>query len=184
MAKFVKWLFISVTGFLILFFGVTALLSPRYSVERSAKVGAPVDSVFNVVADLETWKNWNPWLLVDSTMQNKIEMKQSIVGSTWEWKSKHLGTGKLQIREIKKPNKIYAQMTFFMPKKSTIDEYWTFEPISGDSTKITWRHDGDLSYPVGRLMGLFSDNLLGPTFDEGLNNLKKYFEKGNLKQTN
>ncbi len=183
MAKFFKWLFISVTGFLILFFGVTALLSPRYSVERSAKVGVPVDSVFNVVADLQTWEHWNPWLLVDSTMQNKINIKKSIVGSTWEWKSEHLGTGRLQIRDIARPNKIYAEMTFFMPKKSTIDEYWTFEPVSKDSTEITWRHDGDLSYPVGRLMGLFSNNLLGPTFDEGLRNLKNYLENdGSMKK--
>jgi hypothetical protein len=109
-------------------------------------------------------------------MQNNINLLPDYVGSTWEWKSEHLGSGKLEIVESVNNKKMRAKMEFFFPKKSTIDEFWTFEQFSPDSTKVTWRHDGDLEYPVGRLMGLFSDNLLGPTFDEGLKNLKKYIE--------
>ncbi len=177
MAKFFKWLFISVTAFLALLFIVAGLLSSRYSVERSIVVDVPVDSVFNIVSDLNTWTNWNPWLQVDTTMRSNIVLTDSISGSYWEWKSQHLGSGKLTISNAIKPNKIDAKMVFFMPKKSTIDEYWSFDPEGNDSTEIIWRHDGDLSYPIGRIMGLLSDNLLGPTFEEGLHNLKNYLEK-------
>ncbi len=176
MAKFFKWLFIGVTSFLILFFVVTALLSDRYSVKRSINIGAPADSVYKTVLNLDTWENWNPWLLVDSTMQNKINVLPEYVGSTWEWESTHLGNGKLEIVQIENLKTMQAKMEFFSPKKSVVDEFWTFEQFSPDSTKVTWRHEGYLEYPVGRLMGLFSDNLLGPTFDEGLKNLKKYIE--------
>jgi hypothetical protein len=176
MAKFFKWLFIAVTSFLLLFFIVTALLSDRYSVERSINIAAPADSVYKTVVNLDTWKNWNPWQLIDTTMQNNINVLPDYVGSTWEWKSQHLGSGKLEIVESVNDKTMRAKMVFFFPKKSTIDEFWTFDQFSPDSTKVTWRHDGDLEYPVGRLMGLFSDNLLGPTFEDGLKNLKKFIE--------
>ena len=176
MKTFFKWFFISFTGFIVLLFVVAGLLDDKYSVERSVSVYAPQDSVFLAVADLRTWANWNPWFLVDSNMTSNIKIKEDFVGSSWEWDSKQIGKGKLTITGVFPYDSIRAKMEFIFPKESVVDEYWFFKK-QGDSTIVTWRHDGALEYPIGRILGLWSDNMLGPTFEEGLNLLKNFVER-------
>ncbi len=176
MKTFFKWFIISFSFFLLLLFGVAGLLSDKYSVERSIKIAAPQDSVFLTVADLTTWKNWNPWLMVDSAMSTQIQINENFVGSYWEWDSQQIGKGKLTITRVFFPDSIYAKMEFTSPKASVVDEYWYFK-TTGDSTQVTWKHVGDLEYPMGRILGLWSDNMLGPTFEEGLKLLKNYAEE-------
>lgn len=176
MKTFFKWFFISFTAFIVLLFGIAGLLDDKYSVQRSVKIAAPQDSVFFTVADLNTWKNWNPWLLVDSNMTVKINVTDSLEGSYWEWSSNQIGKGKLTFRKVAVPDSIYAVMEFISPKTSIVDEFWYFR-TENDSTVVTWKHVGALDYPIGRILGIWSDNMLGPTFEEGLNLLKDFTEK-------
>ena len=176
MKTFFKWFFITFSLFLLLLFIVAGLLSDKYIVERSIKINAPQDSVFAFVANLNTWRNWNPWFLADSTIKSQIRVTEDIKNSFWKWESKRLGSGKLTIKEVFPPDSIYADMEFSSPSKTLVKEYWKFTTVN-DSTLVCWIHIGPLDYPLGRIFGLWSDSMLGPTFEEGLKLLKTELEK-------
>ncbi len=175
MKNFFKWFFLSFTLFLVLLFAVAGLLSDKYSVERSITICAPKDSVFKVVANLNTWREWNPWFLIDSLTVSKISVTENIVGSYWEWNSKQIGKGKLVFTKAFPSDSLYAKMNFVFPKKSVVDEFWYFQNKE-DSTLVIWKHTGKLEYPMGRILGFWSDGMLGPTFEEGLKLLKNKIE--------
>ncbi len=178
MKKFFKWFFISFSVFLILLFTVTAFLNDKYSVERSVSINAPKDSVFTYIANLNTWHKWNPWFLADAKMKNKITITDSLTGSSWQWESKLLGNGILRFEKVYPTDSIYAVMEFTAPKHTVIQEYWTFK-TKGDSTIVFWEHVGPLDYPLGRIFGLWSNSMLGPTFEQGLNAIKSQLENKN-----
>ena len=49
----------------------------------------------------------------------------------------------------------------------------------GENTKVTWSNEGDLgANPINRYFGLMMDRMMGPDFEEGLNNLKRAVEAG------
>ena len=44
-------------------------------------------------------------------------------------------------------------------------------------SKVTWTFDGDMVYnPMNKIFGLFLERILGPSYEEGLQNLKKLVE--------
>jgi hypothetical protein len=52
----------------------------------------------------------------------------------------------------------------------------TLEP-AGESIRVTWSNEGDLgANPINRYFGLMMDRMMGPDFEEGLNNLKRTIE--------
>lgn len=51
----------------------------------------------------------------------------------------------------------------------------SLEPIAG-GTRITWRNEGNLPYPIGRYFGLGVEGMLGPQCEKGLANLKRVCE--------
>ena len=47
----------------------------------------------------------------------------------------------------------------------------------GESSTVIWNFEGDMgSNPIGKLMGLFMEGMLGPSYEEGLQNLKSLVE--------
>ena len=54
----------------------------------------------------------------------------------------------------------------------------TLQPV-GDSVNVVWSNEGDLgANPINRYFGLMMDRMIGPDFEEGLNNLKRKVEAG------
>jgi hypothetical protein len=176
MKNFFKWFFITFTFFLLLLFGVAGVLSDTYTVERTINIHAPKDSVFSFVANIKTWEKWYPWFLVDSLKQSDVHATPEYVGSYWKWNGNLIGKGELIFTDVAPTDSIAADMKFKEPKASVVKEYWYFK-TNGDSTAVTWKHVGNLDYPMGRILGLWSDKMLGATFEEGLKNLKSELER-------
>ena len=72
---------------------------------------------------------------------------------------------------------IHLDLQFLKPYKASANDNWLFEPFgAGEQTKVTWQNNGQLPWPVGRLMGPFLNKSLNHQFEKGLVNLKSICE--------
>lgn len=173
--KWIKTLGLGIVGFLLVLLVIAAIVPANYRVERKAVIHAPTDTVFSQVVDLKRWQQWNPWQAMDPEASNTYTGTMGQTGSSWIWDGEVIGKGKITIRQIDTNRAIQTKLQFFDPEMTTYGE-WIFEPVNDSTTRVTWANEGTLDYPIGRFMGLFLDDMLGPDFEEGLKNLKEITE--------
>ena len=164
---------------LILLIVVVGFLSPKnVHVERSMTMNADANTVFAQVNELRNWDNWSTWAQIDPDGTEWTYSDSAATGKDawYSWKSEHknVGNGKLTILESDKPNSIKTQIDF--EGQGTSNGAWVFEPTK-DGTKVTWSMDIDMgNNPIGRIMGLMMDGMIGSDFEKGLTNMKKVVE--------
>jgi ribosome-associated toxin RatA of RatAB toxin-antitoxin module len=164
-------------GALIALLLVLAIFLPsNYRVERSATINAPVEDVYNQVADFNNYAKWNPWSKMDPEAKITVSENSSGVGANWSWEGEEIGTGSLTIEKAEEYKSIETKLVFTAPRQDEGIGFWTFEETDG-KTKVTWAMEGELGYPIGRFMGLMMEGMLGESFEQGLNNIKEIVEK-------
>ncbi|MDF9800408.1 hypothetical protein OKW21_005671 [Catalinimonas alkaloidigena] len=161
-----------VVGLFLLF---ALFLPASYHVERSIVIDKPVSEVYPKVSNLHHWAEWNPWTASDPSVKNSISGTGKDVGSVWAWDGEEVGIGSLTLYQIEPNKKITSKLAFVEPQMFESDDIWTFEEVP-QGTRVTWINEGELSYPVDRVFGLFLDGMLGPDFEKGLSNLKEVTE--------
>ena len=108
-------------------------------------------------------------------MQVKFVGPESGVGAGYSWEGKSTGQGSIKFTRAEPGKGISYDLDFEHGKYQSTGAI-TFEP-SRESIKVTWSNEGDLgANPVNRYFGLMMDRMLGPDFEEGLNNLKRTVE--------
>jgi hypothetical protein len=70
---------------------------------------------------------------------------------------------------------INGELNFEKPFTSTASDKWLFDD-RGNKTVVTWISEGELSYPLGRLMGLYLDETIRAQEQRGLQKLKAVCE--------
>ncbi|MEM6722818.1 MAG: SRPBCC family protein [Bacteroidota bacterium] len=162
---------------IILLVALTQLLPAKIRVERSLFMAAPAATIFSLVNNLEKWPSWMPWAKFDPT--TKYEFFNGGIGKgayyTWDSTHKKVGNGKLTILESEPNSHLKTQLDFGNQPNPGYGG-WRFEETEG-GTNVTWSMDADMGRnPIGRVFGLFFDKMLGPQFEEGLQNLKDKVE--------
>ncbi|MBD3224115.1 MAG: hypothetical protein GF313_05260 [Caldithrix sp.] len=157
---------------------VAAFLPSDYHIERQTTIQAPVDSVYSAVFDLNQWIYWNPWTTMDTTAQYDFTGQGE--GAYWEWDGEMLGQGRITIVEYDANRMIRNELVFEEPQHMVADDIWYFK-VTPAGTQVTWAQEGELNYPIGRFLGLFLDDMIGPDFEKGLHNLKNYVEENAYK---
>ena len=176
----VKWIILGVAALLGIFTGVTAFLPKEYTVERSTEIEAPPEAIFSQIVDLEEWLEWNPWATVDPEIQIEHGERMVGLGAQYSWKSDVTGNGEMRISQVVAPVKVRYEMTFEgfedVPSYSTIALSST-DPTS--PTTVTWSFEGSVGDRFfARWLTLFMDNVIGDSYDKGLQNLKERVEAG------
>lgn len=149
------------------------LLGPsRTVVERTVSMNAPADVIFPKIASLETMHGWSPWAAMDRDQVTEFTGDDGAVGSKQTWTGDTVGVGSMEVLELRPNDHIGLDLRFIEPfeSKSKVD----FELVSeGSTTRVTERMTTDNGF-MARIMNLFmdSDAILGPMFEQGLNNLK------------
>ncbi len=152
------------------------LISPKFSVVRSATIAAPPAVVYELVADPRRWKEWSVWNRRDPQMTMSYSGAASGAGAVWAWKSASEGDGRMTFTEAE-PGRRIAYELFFPDFGTTSTGALVLSP-EGEGTKISWSIDGDLGgNPVSRWFALAMDKLVGKDFESGLANLKAVAEK-------
>lgn len=153
-----------------------AILPGKYLIEKCIVINRPAAEVYNKVADLNHYKEWNPWAKTDPDAMATISGDPGHVGHKYHWNGKKVGEGHLTVRSAVPGKAVNFDLQFIKPWKSQAMDAWDFTETA-EGTKAVWRNTGALPFPVARLMGPFINKQLNKQFEEGLKNLKALCEK-------
>lgn len=158
-----------------LFFITAALLPARFAVARTVMINRPVEAVYPMIVNLSNWSQWDPFTEQDPAAKSSFRGGTGTVGASWSWDGEIIGTGRLTVEEIVPNVSIRSNLEFMAPQPMTAKDIWRFEETD-NGTNVTRANEGDLDYPVGRFVGLFMDDMLGPLLEKGLAGLKAVSE--------
>lgn len=164
-----------VLALLALLLLIAALAPKRYNIEKSIIIVKPLPEVMDKVADLNHFKDWNPWQQMEPGAKAIISGEAKTPGHQYEWDGRKIGAGSLTIRDIDNRH-VHFDLEFIRPWKSKARDNWLFEDWGTGETKVTWQNAGDLPFPIARLMWPMINKNLNQQFVTGLNNLKKLCE--------
>jgi len=173
--KIVKWLAIGVGALIVLFLIIGMMLPGQVHVERSIAMKAPAARIFPLVNSFDHFKEWSPWAMRDPNTKYQFNGPKEGVGCEMVWTSDNseVGNGSQKIIESTPPTHVKTSLDFGMNGAA----FATFDLTEqGDSTKVVWGLDSEMSGPVARWFGLAMDGMIGPDYEQGLASLKKLAE--------
>jgi len=177
--KIVKWVILGIAILFALFLLVTAFLPTEYEMSRSIRIEARPGIIYNQVADLRAWQEWNPWNTKDPSIEITYGEKQIGAGASYRWEGETSGSGRMEIIEAHPPLLITYRLEFggYEKTPSTSKILLTPDP-QGGPTEVTWSFEGSVGDQFfARWMSVMIDSLVGKSYEEGLQALKKRAEK-------
>ncbi len=144
------------------------LLLPRHvNVERQALIAADAQTVLALAASGEGYQRFNPYKTTDPDLSITLFGPASGVGSGFHFAGKD-GKGSQTVSAVTGDAVHFDIDLGAMGKPKQ-----TIRAQQRDGrTHVTWSMDADMGMnPIGRVMGLFMDRMVGPTFERGLANL-------------
>ncbi len=157
----------------------------EFRVTRSAVINAPPEAVFRHVNDFHLWQEWSPWAKRDPNAQSTFEGAPAGEGAKFAWAgNKEVGEGRMLIIESTPHKLIAIRLDFLKPFKATNTAEFKFEP-EGSGTKVTWSMFGKNNF-MGKLFSLIvnCDKMVGKDFEQGLANMRRVAESGELVSQN
>ena len=164
---------------LVALVGVLAFAATRpdqFRIERSARIQAPPDRVFALIADFEQFNRWNPWLKKDPQTVGRYSAAHSGVGASYAWDSVKIGSGRMTVTESVAPTRWVARLEFMRPFEATNTAEFSIA-ADGDGCRVTWAMFGPSNFASKLMQVFFSmDKMVGPDFEDGLAGLKALAE--------
>ena len=151
---------------------------PKYSVSRSIVIERDPGSVFDTLADYNTWSTWSPWLCAEPDAKVTVSDNSNSVGSMYAWEGEITGAGELEHLQLEPGRSIRDEIRFKRPFKSTSSVGFDFEP-AGDGTKVTWTMDGSLPWFMFWMKPMM-ESFIGMDYERGLSMLKEWSETGTI----
>jgi uncharacterized protein YndB with AHSA1/START domain len=148
-----------------------------YTIERSLRMDASPERVYQQVADFRRWTSWSPWEDIDPAMQRAFSGSESGAGAVYSWSgNRRAGQGRMQITEAMHPSRVVIDLVFEKPWKARNETSFLIEP-DGSGSRVTWSMTGKKTV-MTKVMGVFRsmDAMLGPDFERGLARLKSAAE--------
>lgn len=149
---------------------VATMALPRHvSVERAATLKAAPEAILALAASNEGYQTFNPYMSIDPELRIDLFGPATGVGSGFHFDSKD-GTGSQTVSNV-----TAEQVTYAVDLGPLGQPTQSISAVpADDGTKVVWRVDADMGFnPVFRIMGLFMDGMMGPTFELGLENLRQ-----------
>jgi len=148
-----------------------------FRIERSTRIQAPAERVYDLVNDLQAWSRWSPWEKKDPAMKRAFGDTTSGQGASYAWEgNKHVGTGRMEITDTVRPNKIVIKLDFLKPIKAQNTAEFSFDQQGGE-TQVVWAMFGPMPYFSKVMTTFFSmDKMCGKDFEDGLVRLKAFAE--------
>ena len=166
-----------IIGIIIAILLISLMMPSKYMVEKTIVIKSPPTTVQEYVANLNQYSAWNPWQQMEPNAKKSISGTPKTPGHKYAWEGKKIGIGSLTLNSFDNKH-INFDLEFIKPFKSKAKDNWLLEPWGdGNETKVTWQNNGELPWPMGRLMSPMINKNLNQQFEAGLNNLKKVCER-------
>lgn len=171
--KVLKIIFFTLLGCIAIVLVAGLIIPKTFHAESSVVINKPVTEVFEFVRVLRNQSQFDAWSKKDPKIQQNYSGFDGKVGSSYTWKSDKVGDGKQVITKID-PNKEIAIDISFYEDDEPNKTVFTFDSLSKNETKVTWKIDGEMPYPWN-VMSVFYD--MNKDFEEGVQNLKIILEQ-------
>ena len=97
------------------------------------------------------------------------------IGMRLEWKSDTEGDGEMEIVQLEHNSKV--GYTLYFPEMDMGSSGVVEIEATDSGSRVTWRDEGTVdNNPINKLFVLFIDDIIGPDFAMGLENLKTVVE--------
>ena len=150
---------------------------PAFHVSRNITINASAEKVFNTINNLNTWKKWSPWLVMEPGAMVTVSEDNKF----YEWSGKRVGSGTMQITSEKENSFVTYDLSFHKPWKSEAKVRFILDG-SEDQINATWTMDSSLPWYMFWMVGMM-DSWIGMDYERGLGMLKEYVEDGELKSS-
>jgi hypothetical protein len=155
---------------------VAAMLPSQYRVSRSVSIATDAATLTARLADLSTRESWVPWKQQEPTALFVAGGAPGTPGSTFMWKGKQIGEGTVTLVSVTGVSEVETRVDFRKPMAMVARDRFLLTPESNGTTRVEWRNEGTLAYPLGRLFGLVIDKVVGSDYEKGLAALKRITE--------
>ncbi|MDP3273550.1 MAG: SRPBCC family protein [Deltaproteobacteria bacterium] len=145
----------------------TMFLRRRVRVERVSVIDAAPADILALAASNAGYQKFNPYKKADPALKIELFGPSSGVGSGFTFDGKD-GKGTAVISNVTAERVDYALDLGVMgkPQQSLV------VVPDGKGSKVTWTMTADMGMnPIGRVMGMLMDGIVGPTFESGLKSL-------------
>ncbi len=141
---------------------------PKFHVEKSILIDAPLSKVYKCISDLNHWNKWSPWLVLEPEARFKVAED----GKSYSWEGDRVGSGEMKILSEEENQSVDFDLHFLKPWKSQADIRFELSEEAGKS-KVTWFMDSKLPFFLF-FMKKMMVAMLGMDFDRGLKMLQDY----------
>lgn len=153
------------------------VLPGQYLVKKAIVINSDISKCYDMVADLNNYRDWNPWSKMEPDAKKSISGTPKTVGHRYDWEGKKIGVGSLTVKKVEANKSVDLDLEFVKPFKSLADDNWTFDQLPNNQVKIVWSNSGDLPAGMARLMGPMITKNLNKQFEQGLKSIKELCEK-------
>ncbi|MCX6146478.1 MAG: SRPBCC family protein [Candidatus Kapabacteria bacterium] len=174
--KIVKISLIIIVSLIALFFVISFFLPSHCHLERSISIRATDKEIYNELNSFKNFSLWSPWAKKDPKAKYWYSGPEVGVGSRMDWKGdpNTVGSGYQKILESR-PNEFINVELVFDPYVKANASYKIKSEGNG-LINVTWTFDEDMKGISEKYFGLIMESFLGPDYEEGVKNLKKYIE--------
>lgn len=176
--------FLRVTGlFIALVFSLGYILPDRAHVTREIDIAAPAETVFALVSDLRAAEPWSPLGALDP--QADYHVSGDGVGQRAELSGGRLGAFSLaqELVAVAEPARMVSRVS--LAGMGAADAAFTLTPQADHKVRVAMSFDANMRDGVPLLLqpfavyaGYFADAALGPSYEQGLADLKRAAEAG------
>lgn len=151
---------------------------PKFYVEKNILINKPMETVHGILRDFRQWPHWSPWLILEPDAKLEYSQTQGEVGSCYSWDGAMVGKGDLTISALSE-QLIDLKLQFLTPFKSKARTYFTLIPESDESTRVSWRMEGNMPFFLFFMTRKMSA-WIGMDYERGLRMLREYSETGTV----
>lgn len=157
------------TGVLALLAAATLLLPRHVDVSRQANLAASSQDVIALATSNVGYQSFNPYKSSDPDLAITPFGPDTGVGSGFKFEGRE-GKGTQTVADVTPTSVRYAIDLGAMGQPEQIIQ----TAQNGDMLNVTWTMQADMGFnPIGRVMGVFMDGMVGPKLETGLTNLDK-----------
>ncbi|KIT15776.1 SRPBCC family protein [Jannaschia aquimarina] len=137
-------------------------------VERAAIIEARPETLYRLIASNAGYQTFNPYRTADPALEISLFGPDFGIGSGFAFDGKD-GKGTQVVALIEENRSVTMEIDLGAMGKPT--QTFRLDPV-GTGTRVTWGMDMEFGLnPIGRVMGLFMDRMVGGTYETGLANL-------------
>lgn len=153
---------------------LTLTLPSSVHIEREAIIKASPDKVYELTSSNQGFQSFNPYKDDDPELKIVLFGPDRGIGSGFNFSGKD-GQGSQTISSLEHNKSVTMQINLGVKGKPI--QTFNFE-AAPEGTKVIWGLDADFDYnPIGRVIGLFMDKMMGETLERGLRNLSVAADK-------